>query len=225
MSKPQKNSQATNEPVTPDVSGETVVDPAPTTTETPEAPTEPEAPTTGFSTIRSKVAERTKSEVVVLGANEIAQVIANDVGVDVLDESVSPVIRNIYTDMNEYVRYMAPTSPIDDRVGYKFQVNLLHRINDALNAEEVAVGVTALKVLAVYFKHYRAFEGTLPFRYFNLVNSGLQQLSDVVYTIQAVSRDGAIGAKNISMPKLKASCPSESAQIVILQFVASYKEQ
>ena len=84
------------------------------------------------------------------------------------------------------------------------------------------VGVAALQIIEEYFRQYNrgAFYGAHPFRCFNEIPTRLQPYQDMVFAFQTIVQEGKTGAaQQISTAKLKESCPSPEAQIVLLSYL------
>lgn len=175
---------------------------------------------TGFSSIQKKLADKAKTPAVVFSKDEMAQLIKNELQVDVYDNNTSRAIQDVFHDMYTYAIEMAPTAPVEHKRGAQLQTTFVRRLCTALD-QEPAIGVVCLQIIQMFFSHYQAFKGELPFRYFNTMTPNMQKLSDIVYALQMITDSKKEFVRTISTDKLKASCPNAGGQIVLLQYITT----
>lgn len=175
---------------------------------------------TGFSSIQKKLADKARTPAVVFSKDEMAQLIKNELQVDVYDNDTAHAIQDVFHDMYTYATEMAPTAPVEQKRGVQLQTTFVRRLCTALD-QEPAIGVVCLQIIQMFFSHYQAFKGELPFRYFNTMTPNMQKLSDIVYALQMITDSKKEFVRTISTDKLKASCPNAGGQIVLLQYITT----
>lgn len=154
-------------------------------------------------------------------ADDMAKKINQKLGVDVNDSNANDFLRGMIGTLDEYVKRMSPRSPIPSDQMLEQQKNLTRLLAGCLDREP-KVGVMGLQILEEYMRTYSngAFGGTYPFRAFNSLAPKYSELSDVLYAIQNIVKDGKKEAmRSISKQKLKESVPTQEGQMVLLSYL------
>lgn len=187
-------------------------------------PVKVEAPASqpsGFSTLNKRLEATREETPLTTSANEVHEAIKSKYGFDFEAASDNDFIRNTMITLDDYVKVMSPRAPVTDKQALDQQMKLVRVLNDAL-LQPMEVGVPALQIIEEYFTQYNraAFGGSHPFRCFNEIPTRLQPYQDIVFAMQLIATEGKKGAMTkISVPRLKESCPSAEAQVILLGYL------
>lgn len=155
---------------------------------------------------------------------ELKTYIEKDLGIDVSKDSSGALNRLIET-LDSYAAKMGPRNPVTEQVGTEYQQRLYEAVASLFN-RETAVGVAGLNILQAYMQKHQAgaFGDARPFRWLNNLKMTIQPFRDVIFTVQAIARDGAEQAlKDVSKQKLKESVGDQDAQIILMSYLNSAK--
>lgn len=194
--------------------------------EVPEESVKPAKPAVGFVSVNNLLATQSKTAVAVtMSHTEMVALLKDKFGFDVSAPDANLILRGVVTDLNKYVIAMNPRAPASRDVVRAQQNNLVNRINDCLNSEP-AIGVMGLQIIEQYFRSYSrgAFGGGYPFRGFDMLAPALKPFSEIIFTIQAIVKEGSTKAmKTIGLDKLKQAAPTPEGQIVLLAYINSHE--
>lgn len=156
-------------------------------------------------------------------SEDMAEKIQEKFGLDVRDPKTNDFLRNIVETLDDYVKRMSPRSPIPTDQMVEQQKNLTRLLAGCFEREP-KVGVLGLQIVEEYFRVYSngAFGGSYPFRAFNSLAPKYAELSNVLYAIQNIVKDGKQEAmRTISKQKLKESVGTQDGQMVLLSYLNS----
>ena len=156
-------------------------------------------------------------------SEDMAVKIQEKFGLDARDPNANDFLRNMVETLDEYVKRMSPRSPIPADQMVEQQKNLTRVITGCFEREP-KVGVLGLQIVEEYFRVYSngAFGGSYPFRAFNSLAPKYAELSNVLYAIQNIVKDGKQEAmRTISKQKLKESVATQDGQMVLLSYLNS----
>lgn len=156
-------------------------------------------------------------------AEDMETTISEKLGVDVRDPKTNEFLRGLIGTLNDYVKRMSPRSPIPSDQMLEQQKGLTRSLA-ACFEQEPSVGVVGLQIFEEYFRAYSngAFGGTYPFRSFNSLAPKYSELSNVLFAIQNIVKDGkATALRTISRQKLKESVGTQEGQVILISYLNS----
>lgn len=156
-------------------------------------------------------------------SDDMAAKLQEKFGIDVRDPRSNDFLRSMVETLDDYVKRMSPRSPIPTDQMVEQQKNLTRLIAGCFEREP-KIGVLGLQIVEEYFRVYSngAFGGSYPFRAFNSLAPKYSELSNVLYAIQSIVKDGKQEAmRTISKQKLKESVGSQDGQMVLLSYLNS----
>lgn len=150
------------------------------------------------------------------------QHLSQELGLNIESLDAGSFLGSVVDSLNDYVKAMDPRSPKNAGEVSLNQGNFINTIKTILEQKDTATGVMGLNILEEYCKIYRtgAMRGELPLRAFNEFSGEDNRLTNLIYTIQGIAKDGREKAlSNISIKKLKESVDSVDGQHVIVSYL------